>query len=218
MTEDLPSVEPLDVETFRAKVLVILVEAERHPLPTGHAVRRISELYSGALKSLAADLSAVTADLRHEQEMFRLERATHDTTFAAYTAEREKVRRVEEIRDELRSPTYEPDQDWLEDPVTCIADALDAALVGEGAAEVTLHADRSLPPELAKALADLTNATVKSVNPPEGPSYAVFVCEQGIIGCRSPGPHREHDLAERPFIRAEDAAGEGAVEQPQQEA
>lgn len=103
------------------------------------------------------------------------------------------------------------------------ADLIRAALSSEGAAAITVHADRSLPPELAEALADLARATVESAGL-EQTSYAVLVCAQGVIGCRSIGSHREHDLAERPFLRAEqdghsDAQTvtfrEGAADEPQ---
>lgn len=83
-----------------------------------------------------------------------------------------------------------------------------AALGGdhEQSSQVTLHADQALPPDLAEALADLARATQESAGMP---SYAVFVCaEGGIIGCRAVGPHREHDLAESPFIRAQDSSAD----------
>lgn len=99
-------------------------------------------------------------------------------------------------------------------------------LRGDGGAEITVHAGRSLPPELTEALADLARATIESASTPDPPSYAVFVCAQGIIGCRSIGHHREHNLAEQPFIRAEQDSsgdaqavtfGKGAADQPQPE-
>ena len=51
----------MDVETFRAKVLVILSEAVDHPLSIGHAARRITELYAGIV---ASETREVPAEIR----------------------------------------------------------------------------------------------------------------------------------------------------------
>jgi hypothetical protein len=66
-------------------------------------------------------------------------------------------------------------------------------------AEATLHADRSLPPDLARALADVARVLADAY-PERRRSYAVFVCAQGIIGCTTAGPHEEHELAAQPFV------------------